>query len=79
MGEGTRLAQMEETMHALRWSQEALKGTTNQHSSLLAEIIQRPEDLKGSSRDDDPSKSKTTIHKANSFGSSGSIQARTMK
>ncbi|RWR84947.1 Ty3/gypsy retrotransposon protein [Cinnamomum micranthum f. kanehirae] len=79
MAEGTRTAQMEEKMRNLQLSQETLKGTTDQHGTLLAEILQRLEDLKESSKNSDSSSSKARNSQAGSFGTNGSIQTRTMK
>ncbi|KAJ8627671.1 hypothetical protein MRB53_020978 [Persea americana] len=79
MAKGTRAAQLEEKVQSFQLSQEALKGTTEQHGALLAEIIHRLEDLKGSSKDMDSPSSKARPHHANSFGTNGGIHTRSMK
>lgn len=79
MAEGTLTAQIEEKMCKFQLSQEVLKRTSEQHSALMAEIIQCLGDLKKSSKDSNPSSSKGRINQANSFGTNGSKQTRIMK
>ena len=66
-------------MRNLQLSQETLKGTTEQHGTLLAEILQRLKDLKENSKNSDSSSNKARNPQAGSFGTNGSIQTRTMK
>eukprot|EP00268_Persea_americana_P048348 TRINITY_DN5100_c0_g1_i4.p1 TRINITY_DN5100_c0_g1~~TRINITY_DN5100_c0_g1_i4.p1 ORF type:complete len:391 (-),score=65.99 TRINITY_DN5100_c0_g1_i4:1091-2182(-) len=79
MADDKRSAQVEERMSSLQNSHAALRETSEQHSALLADVLQRLDQLRAAYKEPDGSSVNSKGPMGNSFGTDGGIHTRTMK
>lgn len=78
MVDNTRSAQLEERMRNLQASHAALQETSEQHGALLAEVLQRLNEMRDSQKEQEGS-SGHSRGPAPFFGNNGGIHTRSMK